>query len=195
MKSRVAIVDDEGSVRDSLKTLLNLHGFECRLYESGDAFLALQRDNFECVLLDIRMPGRDGLQTLVDYQNEDTPRPVIMMSGHADISIAVEAMRLGAINFIEKPFLRQRLLDVVSEAMNVSRDIRAGFEEFSAKQNKLNKLTPRERDIGSLICQGLLNKQIAHELGISVRTVETHRANLMTKMDVRSIAALVSLWP
>ncbi|GLQ22496.1 transcriptional regulatory protein FixJ [Algimonas ampicilliniresistens] len=195
MPSRIAIVDDEPSVRDSLQTLLGMHGFYCKLFESGDAFLATQRNDFDCVFLDIRMPGRDGLQTLVEYRKGIAPKPVIMMSGHADISIAVKAMRLGAINFFEKPFQKGRILEAVSEAMQVSRDMQRALENKVDLQVRMEQLTPRERDVARLICAGLLNKQIAHELGISVRTVETHRGNLMSKMGVRTVAALVSILP
>lgn len=195
MPSRIAIVDDEPSVRDSLQTLLQMHGFKCKLFESGDAFLARQSDNFDCILLDIRMPGRDGLQTLIDYRNSSVPKPVIIMSGHADISIAVEAMRLGALNFFEKPFEKGRLLEAVAEAMQVSHDMNRVLKAEADLHEKVERLTRRERDVARLVCAGLLSKQIAHELGISVRTVETHRSNLMAKMGVRSVAALVSIWP
>lgn len=195
MTSCVAIVDDDRAIRESLETLLQMHGFECRMFKSGEDFLARHQDDFDCVLLDIRMPGRDGLEVLEDYIAGGRSRPVIMMSGHADLPMAVQAMRQGALNFFEKPFDQGQLLTSIAEAMRVAKDMSIAREGQADINARLASLTPRQRDIGNLICSGLLNKQIAHELNISIRTVETHRSHLMTKMGVRTLAALVSVWP
>lgn len=165
------------------------------MFDSGDTFLESQGKAFECVLMDIRMPGRDGLETLTAYLAKASPRPVVMMSGHADISIAVKAMRIGAINFIEKPCQRHALLDAIAEALKRSHEITRSQAEQAEARERFESLTHRERQIGNFIVDGLLNKEIAHEIGISIRTVETHRAHLMSKLGVRTVAALISVWP
>lgn len=185
----VHVIDDEDSVRRSIAFLLKTSGFEVRAWESGDAFLRSARSVARgCVLLDVRMPGLDGLQVQRALADLGIDLPVIVLTGHGDIATAVTAMRQGAVDFLEKPFEKAALLASLelgfqrlhrrSEAMANGRDA----------QVRVAALTPREQDVLRGLAQGFPNKTIAYDLGISPRTVEVHRANLMTKLRVRSLS-------
>lgn len=179
----IHIVDDEAEVRESLGLLLETLDYEVELYPSGEVFLsALPRTKSGIILLDIRMPGRDGIEVLKALRDQSNTMPVIMMSGHGDIPLTVRAMQEGATDFIEKPFEADRILSAIEQAIGQQ-----------TPDTNLEKLTARERETAQYLSQGLPNKQIAHELGISVRTVEAHRARIMSKLDISSSAELVRL--
>lgn len=185
----IYIVDDDAAVRRSLKFLLDTERLPSRAFESGDDFLkeagALSHG---CVLLDIRMPGRDGLEVQQIMNERGIEFPVIVVTGHGDIGKAVRAMKAGAIDFLEKPYRREDLLAALQQACNRLED------EEKIKQNardakvRLNALTPREREVMDGLANGYPNKTIAYDLDISPRTVEVHRANLMEKLEARSLS-------
>ena len=185
----VHLVDDDVAVRRSVSFMLKTMGFQVRTYETGDAFLKSAKDVEDgCILLDIRMPGMDGLELQQALQRKGVALPVVIMTGHGDITLAVEAMKAGAVDFIEKPLEKEAL----------GRTLEEGFSRLSRKEcardRKLNAtvrlqaLTSRERSVLDGLLRGLPNKTIAGELGISPRTVEIHRANVMTKLQVRSLS-------
>lgn len=183
MTSLIHIIDDEEDVRDSLGLLLETLDYQVALYPSGDVFLReLPSVQPGLILLDIRMPGRDGIEVLKALREQSNTMPIIMMSGHGDIPLTVRAMQEGATDFIEKPFEADRILTAIKQAIGQQ-----------TPNTNLEKLTARERETAQYLSQGLPNKQIAHELGISVRTVEAHRARIMSKLDISSSAELVRL--
>ena len=185
----VHLVDDDAAVRRSIGFMLKASGVRVLVYESGPDLLndstALAAG---CILLDIRMPGMDGLEVQQALQERGTALPVIIMTGHGDVSLAVKAMKAGAVDFIEKPFEKATLLGSLQEGFRrLSRKEATGDRRKDAEV-RLQALTPRERDVLDGLAQGLPNKTIAYDLGISPRTVEIHRANLMTKLGVRSLS-------
>lgn len=186
---RVYLVDDDDAVRRSAGFMLRTSGHRVESYECGDAFLKEARTlEPGCVLLDIRMPGMDGLEVQRTLNERGLSFPVIIMTGHGDIPVAVQAMKAGAVDFLEKPFEKAMLMAALEQGWaridsSSARDVRA---EESAR--RLNILTPRERDVLRGLVRGLPNKSIAFDLGISPRTVEIHRANLMTKLDVKNLS-------
>ena len=185
----VHLVDDDMAIRRSVGFMLKTTGHRVETYESG---LDLLKDSAKldegCILLDIRMPGMDGLEVQQALQDKGVSLPVIIMTGHGDVTLAVKAMKAGAVDFIEKPFEKEALLSSLEEGYR--RIARKGATEDRARDAavRLQSLTPRERDVLDGLAQGLPNKTIAYDLGISPRTVEIHRANLMTKLDVRSLS-------
>lgn len=194
MSKVVYIVDDDPAIRDSLTMLLDVHGYDVVSFVDGEAFL--QSDMAAItgpIMLDVRMPGRDGLQVLTEALAELPRLQIIMMSGHGDIAMAVRALKKGAIDFIEKPF----------QAAEILRSIELGFSNMAVQtapnipapvaSAKLDKLTPREREVMDHLVLGKPNKIIASDLGLSVRTVETHRARLLSKLEIRSLSDLVRL--
>lgn len=186
---RVYLVDDDPSVRRSIGFMLKTSGFEVRTYETG---IELVKDAPQldpgCILLDIRMPGMDGLEVQQALRDKGVTHPVIIMTGHGDVSLAVQAMKAGAIDFIEKPFEKAVLLGALELAGDRLRNSELGRERASEAAVRLQVLTPREREVLEGLAQGLPNKTIAYDLGISPRTVEIHRANLMQKLGVRSLS-------
>lgn len=190
----IHIIDDDDAIRDSLSFLLETQGYICKIFSSGDEWLASDEQNSETVaLLDVRMPGRDGLEVLSLALQKTPNLQIIMMSGHGDIAMAVRAMRNGAIDFIEKPF-EARL--VIERLTSITQSRRKNFIESPARdaaRAKIDLLTMREKEVAKHLVDGLANKAIAHEMGISVRTVETHRAHLMTKLGTRSLSEIVKL--
>ena len=186
----ISIVDDDPAVRDSLSLLLQTHGFVVHGFESGDAFLSgAAAQDCDCVMLDVRMPGKDGLEVLSELRTDNPDLCVIMMSGHADVAMAVRALKLGAMDFFEKPFKPKEILAVIARA----RAAKSAAADNMARQC-LAKLTPREREVAAQLAAGKPNKIVASDLGISVRTVETHRARLMSKLELKSLSGLVRLW-
>jgi two-component system response regulator FixJ len=185
----VHIVDDDDAIRRSVSFALKTSGFAVRTYESGSDFIK-SAASLEpgCILLDIRMPGLDGLEVQEALQEKGIALPVIIMTGHGDVSLAVRAMKAGAVDFIEKPFQKAVLLAAIEQGMGRIRVSAATREQADAAAIKLHGLTPRERDVLAGLAQGLPNKTIAYDLGISPRTVEIHRANLMTKLGVKSLS-------
>src|SRR5207342_2752393 len=181
----VHLVDDDASVRRSVGFMLKTTGHNVHFYESGGELLNARELEQGCILLDVRMPEMDGLEVQAALQRKGVNLPVVIMTGHGDVALAVKAMKAGAVDFIEKPFAKQALMDSLEE----------GFRRLSRKEVtddrqrnaivRLQALTSRERDVLNGLAQGLPNKTIAYDLGISPRTVEIHRANLMSKLKVR----------
>ncbi|WP_205481319.1 response regulator transcription factor [Sphingomonas arenae] len=188
-KFLVHLVDDDEAIRRSAGFMLKTSGFRVETYETGVQLLKKVRSlEPGCILLDIRMPEMDGLEVQRELRDAGCMLPVVIMTGHGDVSVAVQAMKAGAVDFIEKPFEKQALLSSLEAArgrLHTASTVESRGEE--ARQ-RLNVLTPRERDVLAGLVQGLPNKTIAYDLGISPRTVEIHRANLMEKLGVRSLS-------
>jgi two-component system response regulator FixJ len=185
----VHLVDDDEAIRRSVGFMLKTSGFHVRAYESGVELLK-GAANLEpgCILLDIRMPGMDGLEVQSALRDKGVTLPVIIMTGHGDVTLAVQAMKAGAVDFIEKPFEKAVLLSAIDHG--VERLMKSAADQGRADEAsvRLQALTPREREVLDGLAKGLPNKTIAYDLGISPRTVEIHRANLMSKLGVRSLS-------
>jgi two-component system response regulator FixJ len=190
----VHIVDDDDAVRHSLRFQLETAGYAVRDFASAEAFLeTLSEVQSGCVLTDVRMPGLSGLDLVNRLKRGNFLLPVIIMTGHGDIPLAVEAMKAGVVNFIEKPLDDAVLLEAIETALlNVAKP-RHGDEEVRAIGARFDRLSPRERDVLTGVIGGKLNKVIAHDLGISFRTVEVYRAGLMTKTGASTISDLVRM--
>jgi two-component system response regulator FixJ len=192
--AQVHVVDDDAGVRESLGFLLEAAGFAVRTYESAAAFLTVASDlDAGCVLTDVRMPGMDGLALQRQIAALNGSLAVVVMTGHADVPIAVEALKAGARDFLEKPFDDSRLLDVVREALAVSQQAQQQQRATADVAARLASLTPREREVLQRLVEGQPNKTIAYDLGTSPRTVEVQRARVMEKMGARSLAELVRM--
>ncbi|MBI4756436.1 MAG: response regulator transcription factor [Betaproteobacteria bacterium] len=188
----VHVVDDDEALRDSLAWLLESRGLQVRQYASGEEFLAAPLDEVPgCLVLDVRMPGIGGLELYERLQVRGCALPVIFITGHGDVPMAVTALKKGAADFIEKPFNDQALLHLIQDCLARDRDARVRRLRDHAAAGRLAQLTARERAVLDLVVAGKLNKQVADILGISVKTVEAHRARVMEKMGVRSVAELV----
>jgi two-component system response regulator FixJ len=185
----VHLVDDDEAIRRSVGFMLKTSAFHVRTYESGVELLK-SASSLEsgCVLLDVRMPGMDGLEVLSALRAKGVLLPVIIMTGHGDVSLAVQAMKAGALDFIEKPFEKAVLISAIEHGIDRLKRSAADVDRADEAIVKLKVLTPREREVLDGLSQGLPNKTIAYDLGISPRTVEIHRANLMTKLGVRSLS-------
>lgn len=188
-KRLVHVVDDEESIRRSAKFMLSTSGFAVETWESGVAFLKeVKHAETGCILLDVRMPEIDGLQVQEELHRRGVTMPVVVLTGHGDVSTAVRAMKAGAVEFIEKPFEKAMLLaaiDAAYEWLEKSADTETRAAEAEVL---LSKLTQREREVLDGLAKGFPNKTIAYDLNISSRTVEVHRANLMSKLEVRSLS-------
>jgi two-component system, LuxR family, response regulator FixJ len=190
----VHVVDDDEAVRDSLSVLLESAGLSVRTYESATAFLeALPKLGAGCVLTDVQMPGLDGLALQRRLTALGIRLPVIVMAGHGDVPIAVEALKAGAADFLEKPFDDEQLLSAVQSALAASQRTQDADAATAQIARRLASLTPREREVLDKLVAGQPNKTIAYDLGSSPRTVEVHRARVMEKMGVRSLAELVRM--
>jgi len=191
---RVHIIDDDEAMRDSLKWLLESRGLEVELYPSAEAFLrAFSSDFCGCLVLDVRMPGMTGLDLYEQLRARASTLPVIFITGHGDVPMAVSALKQGAADFIEKPFNDQDMLRLIEACMKQDRAAASKRAENAIAARRLESLTQREREVLDLIVVGKLNKQIADELGISIKTVEVHRSRVMEKMGANSVAELVQL--
>jgi two-component system response regulator FixJ len=190
----VHIVDDDDAVRHSLRFQLETAGYAVRDFASAEAFLeTLSEVQSGCVLTDVRMPGLSGLDLVNRLKRGNFLLPVIIMTGHGDIPLAVEAMKAGVVNFIEKPLDDAVLLEAIETALlNVAKP-RHGEDELRAIGARFERLSPRERDVLTGVIGGKLNKVIAHDLGISFRTVEVYRAGLMTKTGASTVSDLVRM--
>ena len=190
----VFVVDDDESVRESLQYLLRSVGLECQAFASAAEFLGIyDRAQPGCLVLDVRMPGLSGpeLQRLLNLRGAIIP--VIFITGHGDISMAVDAMQQGASDFLQKPFRDQDLIDRIQRALEKDGRTRAALEEHASIRERIATLTPRERQVLKLMTQGKANRIMAHELGLSRRTVEIHRARVMAKSGAASLAQLVRM--
>jgi two-component system, LuxR family, response regulator TtrR len=188
----VYLVDDDEAVRDSLRWLLEGNGFNVRTYASTEAFLqAYDPIPFACLVLDVRMNGMSGIELHDELLRQGQDLPLIFMTGHGDVPMAVARMKLGAVDFLEKPFDDQQLCRTVAIALEQAVEKRTEFNQRERNQTLLSRLTPRERQVLDLIASGRLNKQIADDLSISIKTVEAHRANIMDKFEVRTMADLM----
>ncbi len=193
-QSTVYIVDDDQAIRHAMELLMRSVGLSYEIFHSGDDFLSsYDSDRAGCLVLDIRMPGLGGLELQEKLNELGSTLPIIFITGHGDVPMAVEAMQKGAIDFIQKPFRDQDLLDRISDALKTDQERRSAREEKSSVQSRIEKLTNRERQVMDLVVTGKPNKVIAYELGVSQRTVEIHRARVMEKMEARSLADLVRM--
>jgi len=190
----VFIVDDDDAVRDSLSLLLTAEGFDVVSFESGDAFLLANPANVTgCILLDIRMPGTSGIEVQDELMKRESGLPIIFITGHGDVPMAVDAMHKGAFDFLQKPFRNEELVERVGQALASSiadQDVNKRRQEA---RDRYATLTPREREVMDMVAQGAANKVIAMDLDLSQRTVEIHRSRVMEKMGARSLAALVKM--
>ncbi len=190
-KTTVSVVDDDGSVRDSLRVLIETAGYAVETFAAAEDFLAdYDAERPGCIVLDERMPGMSGHALQEELVRRGALSPVILITAHAEVSMAVDAMRLGAVTLIEKPFRDEALLDAIGEALERDKAARARCADRRAVELRLAGLTPRQREVMELLIRGLTNKMIASELGISDRTAELHRARVLHKVQARSVAEL-----
>jgi two-component system, LuxR family, response regulator FixJ len=190
----IYVIDDDESVRDSLDFLLRSSQFLVKTYDSAAAFLETLPDiAFGCIITDVRMPGLSGIELLKQLRERDVKIPVIVMTGHGDVPLAVEAMKIGAADFFEKPFDSDSIVAAVRAALSNSEKDADREAERRELHARLATLSPRERDVLGGLVAGNPNKTIAHDLGISPRTVEIYRANVMTKMKAGSVSELVRM--
>ncbi len=193
-EQKVFIVDDDDAIRDSLAWLLKTRGLPAETFASAEDFLAqCGPHQAGCLVLDIRMPGMSGLELQEKLAESGCTLPVIFLTGHADVPIAVAALKHGAFDFVEKPFNDNALVDLVIKGLERNARIRADHAEKATVTSRLSQLTSREREVMDLILAGKLNKVIADELSISMRTVEVHRARVLEKMGVRSAVELAQI--
>ncbi|MDH6257427.1 response regulator FixJ [Bradyrhizobium sp. BR13661] len=190
----VYVIDDDEAMRDSLNFLLDSSGYSVTMFDDAQRFLdALPGLAFGCILSDVRMPGIDGIELLKLMKAQHSPFPILIMTGHGDVPLAVEAMKLGAVDFLEKPFEDDRLLTMIESAIRQAEPaakIEAISQDIAAR---VASLSPRERQVMEGLVAGLSNKLIAREYDISPRTIEVYRANVMTKMQANSLSELVRL--
>lgn len=181
---RVFVVEDDQAVAASLETLLSGWGYECEMFETGEAFLAFEGEPPNCVLLDVRLPSITGIEVLTTFRSKDPKTPVLIMTGHGDVAMAVDAIHRGANDYLEKPFQGDDLIQRMQTAVQKAQpDLECRI--------KLQRLTPRETDVLRGVVAGQQNKIIAHELGISQKTVELHRARVMDKTNSASVSQLI----
>ena len=190
----IHIIDDDPSMLKYLSELVHTINYKSKTYSSANDFLDLyNNDGLGCLVLDLRLPGISGLDLHQQLPQNNIDLPVIMISGFGDISTAVRAMKSGVLDFLEKPFKGQDLLDRIHNAINQHKIIREKNSSQDKAQERIDSLTKREKEVMELVVEGQLNKNIAKQLGISVKTVEVHRASVMDKMAVSSVADLVRL--
>jgi two-component system response regulator TtrR len=191
---KICIIDDDEAVRESLRMLLFVSGYESVLFESADHFLQeVDKCDAETLVLDLRMPGTDGLELQEILTDRGFEVPIIFITGHGDIPLAVSAIQRGAVDFLTKPFEEGELLSRIAKSVALHRERQKTRDRNDAVQRTLSSLTPRETEVMELIVSGMSNKQVAGHLGISPRTVEIHRAHVMEKTGADSVAALVRL--
>jgi len=194
MPRKVYVIDDDEAMRDSLMFLLDSAGFEVTLFEAARQFLdALPTLSFGCVVSDVRMPGIDGIELLKRLKATHSAFPIVIMTGHGDVPLAVEAMKLGAVDFLEKPFEDDRLIAMIDAAIREAEPAAKSEAVAHDIAARVASLSPRERQVMDGLIAGMSNKLIAREYDISPRTIEVYRANVMTKMQANSLSELVRL--
>ncbi len=192
--SLVYVVDDDSSLRDALKSLFQSVGLRAEVFATAGEFLKHPRpDDPSCLVLDVRLPGISGLDFQAELANANLRIPIIFMTGHGDIPMSVRAMKAGAVEFLTKPFRDQEMLDAVQAALKQDTEWREGQSAHAKVQADFETLTPREKEVMALVTTGLMNKQVAGELGISEITAKMHRGNVTRKMGARSLADLVRM--
>lgn len=193
-KGTVYVVDDDEAVRDSLQWLLEGKDYRVRCFDSAESFLArYDPREVACLIADIRMGGMTGLELQDKLLERKSPLPIVFITGHGDVPMAVNTMKKGALDFIQKPFNEDDLLSVVERMLDHAREAFAGHQQAASREALLSKLTGRESQVLERIVAGRLNKQIADDLGISIKTVEAHRANIMEKLNANTVADLLKI--
>lgn len=193
-KGIVYVIDDDDAMRDSLNFLLDSSGYSVTLFDDAQRFMdALPGLAFGCVVSDVRMPGIDGIELLKRMKAQHSPFPILIMTGHGDVPLAVEAMKLGAVDFLEKPFEDDRLIAMIETAIRQAEPVAKSEAIAQDVAARVASLSPRERQVMEGLVAGLSNKLIARDYDISPRTIEVYRANVMTKMQAGSLSELVRL--
>ena len=193
-KGTVYVVDDDEAVRDSLQWLLEGKGYRVRCFESAESFLSrYDPREVACLIVDIRMGGMTGLELQSRLIETKSPLPIVFITGHGDVPMAVDSMKKGAMDFIQKPFNETHLVDLVERMLDHAKDTFAESQLAASRDALLGKLTLRESQVLERIVAGRLNKQIADDLGISIKTVEAHRANIMEKLGANTVADLLKI--
>lgn len=194
--SLVFVVDDDASVRKSLDRLLSAAGYRVQTFDSARAFLArtqLPGEDSQCLILDVRMPGINGLDLQTSMRNSGSTIPIVFSTGFGDVTSSVRAMKVGAVDFLTKPIDEDELLAAVQRGLTLDAETRQLKNVMNALIQRLGRLTPRERQVFALVVTGMLNKQIAGQLGTCERTIKVHRARIMKKMEAGSVAELVRM--
>jgi FixJ family two-component response regulator len=190
----VLVVDDDAGMREALSSLFRSVGLQVKAYASAAEFLQSKLpDGPSCMVLDVRLPGLSGLDFQAELAKANIRIPIVFMTGHGDIPMTVRAMKAGAVEFLPKPFRDQDMLDAVQAGLEIDRDRRRHAADISKLRVSFETLTPREQEIMGLVTAGLMNKQIAGEIGVSEVTVKLHRGNVMRKMGAKSLAELVRM--
>ena len=193
-KGTVYVVDDDEGVRDSLQWLLEGKDYRVRCYDSAETFLSrYDAREVACLIVDIRMGGMTGLELQDRLVERRSPLPIVFITGHGDVPMAVNTMKKGAMDFIQKPFQEEALVNLVERMLSQAKEAFAGHQQSASRDALLAKLTSREAQVLERIVAGRLNKQIADDLGISIKTVEAHRANIMEKLNANTVADLLKI--
>ncbi|MFT4190597.1 MAG: response regulator transcription factor [Comamonas sp.] len=193
-KGTIYVVDDDEAVRDSLQWLLEGKDYRVRCFDSAESFLSrYDPREVACLLVDIRMDGMSGLELQDKLIERKSPLPIVFITGHGDVPMAVDTMKKGALDFIQKPFKEDELAALVERMLDVARDAFAHHQQAASRDALLSKLTGRESQVLERIVAGRLNKQIADDLNISIKTVEAHRANIMEKLGANTVADLLKI--